>query len=231
MPTIIDKEFGTITLRRSAKASAIRIRVAPNGEFRASMPLYTPVFMVRRLLNSSRLQLRELRNEHRQSSIQLTDGMQIGKSHTLVVRSSTLPTHVTRHGQQIILSLHAADALSNTTVEDMVRKVSIDALRIEAKSYLPKRLAFLASQHGYTYTKVRFSHASGRWGSCSSNGTISLNIALMKLPFELIDYVLIHELCHTKQMNHSEQFWKLVATSDPAYKNHRTQLKKEAPSI
>ncbi|MEP6710203.1 MAG: YgjP-like metallopeptidase domain-containing protein, partial [Candidatus Saccharibacteria bacterium] len=189
MPIINDEEFGEITLRRSTKASSVRIRLAPNGQLRVSSPVYAPIFLVKRFINSSRPKLRELLNEHHQSSMQLANGMQIGKSHTLVIRESSVKTSASRHGQQIIVQLNENDSLSDNHVVVAVRKAIIDALRIEAKSYLPKRLSFLAQKEDFTYQKVRFSHASGRWGSCSTNGTISLNIALMKLPFELIDYV------------------------------------------
>jgi predicted metal-dependent hydrolase len=160
------------------------------------------------------------------------NGMQIGKSHSLIVRPTANNTaSAKRHGKQIIVSLPDNNSLQDAATVRIIRDVVIDALRIEAKSYLPRRLAFLAEKSGFYYQKVRFSHASGRWGSCSSNGTISLNIALMKLPFELIDYVLIHELSHTIHMNHSEEFWKLVESADPLYKTHRRELKKETPSI
>lgn len=231
MPTIKDEEFGEITLRRSAKASYVRIRVAPDGRLRASLPLYAPLFLVKRLVKTSREQLRHLLDEHHSNSA-FTDGMSIGKSHTLTVRPTTgTSPSAKRHGQRIIVSLPATMSLSDASVARIVRSRIGEALRIEAKSYLPKRLRFLADQHGFDYEKVRFSHASGRWGSCSSNGTISLNIALMKLPFELIDYVLIHELCHTVQMNHSQAFWQLVESADPLYKTHRRLLKEETPSI
>lgn len=231
MPTITDEEFGTITLRRSAKASHVRIRVAPDGRLRASLPLYAPMFLVKRLLKNSRTELRAMLAEQH-NVVEFEHGMTIGKSHSLIVRPSTAKTaSAKRHGQQIIVSLPTNVTLHTPAVARTVRDVVIEALRIEAKSYLPKRLAFLADKYGFSYSKVRFSHASGRWGSCSSNGTISLNIALMKLPFELIDYVLIHELSHTIQMNHSENFWKLVETGDPHYKIHRRALKKENPSI
>lgn len=231
MATIQDEEFGEIILRRSAKASYVRIRVTPDGRLRASLPLYAPIFLVKRLIKTSRLQLRSLLVEHHQASV-FTDGMRIGKSHTLVVRPTTnTSSSATRHSQRIVVSLPAGSSLADTDVAQIIRAKVGEALRIEAKSYLPKRLRFLADQHGFTYEKVRFSHASGRWGSCSSNGTISLNIALMKLPFELIDYVLVHELCHTVQMNHSDAFWDLVQAADPLYKAHRRLLKEESPSI
>lgn len=231
MSTITDEEFGSITLRRSPRASHVRIRVAPDGRLRASLPMYAPTFLVKRLVKSSREQLRAMLQEHHQTII-FNDGMQIGKSHVLIVRPvATSTTTVKKHNQQIIISLASTDRLATSSVQRIIRDEVIKALRLEARSYLPKRLAFLAHKHNYSYQKVRFSHASGRWGSCSANGTVSLNIALMKLPFELIDYVLIHELSHTKQMNHSSAFWSLVAQGDSNYKIHRRTLKDETPSI
>jgi predicted metal-dependent hydrolase len=230
MPIIQDEEFGKITIRRSARATQVRLRVAPDGTLRASLPLYAPAFLVKRLVHSSRQELRELLSQA-QPTTTYTDGMQVGKSHTLIVRPASGNLQVNRRGQQIIISLPPQLTLQDATVTRTVRDAIIAALRVEAKSYLPKRLSFLANKLGFSYKKVRFSHASGRWGSCTSEGTISLNIALMKLPFEQIDYVIIHELAHTKHMNHSTEFWNLVSEGDPHYKEHRKSLKQEAPTI
>lgn len=228
---IIDEEFGTISIRRNARATAIRLRITPDGRLRASLPLYAPLFLVKRLVKSSREDLRKLLNDHQKDMI-FTDGMQIGKSHSLIVRPALAakPT-AARHGQQIIVHLPQDMTLDHPSVIKNIRSAVQQALRVEAKSYLPKRLAYLANAHGFSYEKVRFSHAGGRWGSCSSNGTISLNIALMKLPFELIDYVLIHELSHTVELNHSPDFWQLVERGDPHFKLHRQRLRAESPSI
>lgn len=231
MPIIQDKEFGKITIRRSVRARQVSVRLAPDGTLRASLPMYAPTLLVKHLLRTSREELRKILARSK-PEYKFENGMQIGKSHTLIVqRSDNQSLSVTRHGQQIIVKLPADKNLADVDVARKIRDVVIAALRIEAKSYLPKRLSFLAEKYGFIYEKARFSHASGRWGSCSSNGTISLNIALMKLPFELIDYVIIHELAHTKQMNHKPIFWSVVAIADPNYKIHRRALKLQNPSI
>lgn len=230
MPTYDDAEFGTITIRRSARASGFRASITPGGQLRVSVPSYLPLAIAKRMVNRSRDDIRLLITQHQQHQVQFVDGMQLGKSHTLRVTPGTT-TRVNRSGQQIIVQLAPDDTLSDPAVVERIRQVVITALRREAKSYLPKRLRYLADQHGFSYTTVRFSHAAGRWGSCSSSGTISLNIALMKLPFELIDYVLCHELAHTQQLNHSKQFWDVVATCDPQYEIHRRLLKQETPAI
>lgn len=229
MAVIHDEEFGKITIRRSARASQVKLRVGPDGTLRASLPLYAPTFLIKRLIKTSRHELRELMVQSSATTV-YTPGMRIGKSHMLEVGlAQTLS--VKRIGQRIVAGLPAGASLGDPGVVKAIREVVQVALRVEAKSYLPKRLSYLAAQHGFHYSSVRFSHASGRWGSCSSQGTISLNIALMKLPFELIDYVLIHELAHTRHLNHSEAFWQTVASADPLYKEHRRALKQESPTI
>jgi predicted metal-dependent hydrolase len=231
MPIIYDDEFGKITIRRSPRSTQVRVRVAPDGTLRASLPLYAPTFLVKKLLKNSRDELRAIMAQASPSQ-DYTDGMRIGKSHSLIIRRSSLSSvRVSRHGQQIVVELPESKNLIDQDIQRVIRDEIISPLILEQKIYLPTRLDFLANKYGFIYEKVRFSHASGRWGSCSSTGTISLNIALMKLPFELIDYVIIHELSHTKHMNHSDSFWKLVLAGDPLYKLHRRSLKSENPSI
>ena len=101
----------------------------------------------------------------------------------------------------------------------------------KARDYLPYRLEYYAKLYGYHYDKCRLSHANTRWGSCSSNRTISLNIGLMNTPEPLRDYVILHELAHLNHMDHSKAFWAEVATHDPKYKLHEQKLKKFNPGV
>lgn len=104
-------------------------------------------------------------------------------------------------------------------------------LRKQAKEYLPYRLDYFANLYGYHFDRLRLSHANTRWGSCSSNGTISLNIGLMKLPESLRDYVILHELAHLHHMDHSKSFWAEVGTHDKNYKTHDQLLKNYDPGV
>lgn len=230
MPTIHDDEFGKITIRRSNKASQVKIRVTADGTLYASLPTYAPLFLVKHLIKNSRTELRKMLDNARPNYI-YRDGMQIGKSHSLSIVEGTNDFSVSRHGQKITIKTPSQKALLNKKHDRQIRDAITEALRLEAKSYLPKRLKFLASKYGFSYNNVRFSHASGRWGSCSSNGTISLNIALMKLPFELIDYIIIHELAHTREMNHGPKFWQTVGNICPDYRKRRHALKEYSPAV
>jgi predicted metal-dependent hydrolase len=224
VPVIEDQEFGPIMVRRSSRSKSMRVSMAPNGTMRVSVPAYAPLFMIKRMIASSRPQLRKLRLSH--PDLVLEDGMSIGKSHHLTVRQG-MKRSIKRTGQHIILTLKPSDSLDQPDIIALAREQIILALRREAKHYMPKRLEHLARQFGFSYSSVRFSHASGRWGSCNHKQAI----ALMNLPFELIDYVIIHELAHTKELNHSERFWSLVAEGDPEYRHHRKIIKGYSPAV
>lgn len=229
MSKIIDNEFGEITVRRNPRSGGIKISVAPNGTLRVSSSKYTPLVFIRKSINSSRTSIRKLiANSHTDNIYE--HGQRIGKEHLLLVKASS-KLAVVRDGSVIVVHLPDERTIAERPIQQMIRQEAIKALRKEANRHLPKRLEHQASRMSCSYDKLRFSHASTRWGSCSSGGTISLNIALMKLPYELIDYVIIHELSHTIHLNHSKDFWELVTTFDPDFKKHRTEIRKYQPSI
>ncbi|MCY3781235.1 MAG: SprT family zinc-dependent metalloprotease [Chloroflexi bacterium] len=87
-----------------------------------------------------------------------------------------------------------------------------------AKAYLPPRVAQLAAEYDFTYNKLRIKNQKTRWGSCSAKGNINLNLRLMMAPVDAIDYVIIHELCHLEELNHSPKFWLLVESLCPDYR-------------
>jgi len=98
-------------------------------------------------------------------------------------------------------------------------------LTAQARTQLPPWLEDLAREHALSYERVALRAQKTRWGSCSSRGTISLNIKLLFLPEALVRSVLLHELCHTREMNHSSAFWARLATLDPECRRSRAALR------
>ena len=115
--------------------------------------------------------------------------------------------------------------------EQRSRDYQKKVLMKKAREYLPYRLEYFAKLYGYSYERCRLTHANTRWGSCSSNRTISLNIGLMNVPAALQDYVILHELAHLNHMDHSAAFWAEVETHDKKYKLHEKALKMYNPGL
>ena len=100
--------------------------------------------------------------------------------------------------------------INREDVQQSIREAIINVLRIEAKRVLPAKTAQFARQHGLTYQSVKIGSSRGRWGSCSTKKDINYSLFLMLLPERLIDYVVLHELAHTVEMNHGIKFWQLL---------------------
>lgn len=101
----------------------------------------------------------------------------------------------------------------------------IEAMRAQAKATLPGRLAELASAHGFSYNKVFIKNNVSNWGSCSVRGNINLNLRLVTLPEDLRDYVMLHELCHLRQMNHGPKFHALLEEVCPGHRELEKALR------
>ena len=229
--SIVDKEFGEIKIRKNKLARSVKLSVGVDGSLHASIPYYSPEFAVRRLVNGNRDEIRKMLATHNAKN-SYQDGDLIGKTHTLFLRHFDGENiKISFEGNQILFQIPENLPFKSPIIQAEIRKIVAKILRKQAKAYLPRRISFLAEKYDFNFEKLRFSHTGTRWGSCSSSGTISLNIALMNLPHHLIDYVIIHELCHTRQMNHSSKFWQEVEKYCPDYKKCVQEMKQFSPNI
>lgn len=101
----------------------------------------------------------------------------------------------------------------------------VERLRAQAKATLPPRLSQLSDVHGFKYNKVFIKNNVSNWGSCSSLGNINLNLRLVTLPQELQDYVMLHELCHLKYLNHGPEFHALLESVCPGHRELARRMK------
>lgn len=122
------------------------------------------------------------------------------------------------------------ERLEAESTEKLTREKVI-ALAEEALKIIPARVEYFAKVIGVTYGKITIRNQKTRWGSCSSKGNLNFNCLLMLAPPEVLDYVVVHELCHRKQMNHSKAFWLEVEKVLPDYKEARKWLKEDGSQM
>ena len=106
-------------------------------------------------------------------------------------------------------------------ISEEVRREGIE----RAKRIFPERTAYFAKRMGVDYGRITIREQKTRWGSCSSKGNLNFNWKLVLLAPELLDYVVVHELAHRREMNHSKNFWKIVEAELPDYRERRRRLK------
>lgn len=129
----------------------------------------------------------------------------------------------------ILLIQNSRVKLNETTLEVPIFKSKerlVNFLKKYSKNYLSARCALIAELFDFSYYNITISSAKTCWGSCSANNTLHFTYKLIMCPEDVIDYIVVHELCHTKIKNHSAKFWALVETCCPNYKAQEIWLKK-----
>lgn len=204
--TIFLPDIGEVVIRKRKGAKSIRLSVSHDGQIRLSMPTWSPYAVGMEFVRSKSEWLQT--QSHGKGHSILKDGDRIGKAHRIVISEALkdkISTRVTETEIQINIPAHQKP--EDKEIQACIRSAALKALKQEASKLLPQRLESLAAEHGFRYTSVSIKQLKARWGSCNSHKQIALSSYLMQLPWELIDYVLLHELVHTRIMAHGKPFW------------------------
>lgn len=145
---------------------------------------------------------------------------------------STIEKFVAEHEAWIEKKLRKhAESMARLGDAEPLTSAELETLRKKAKEYIPQRVAYYAPIVGVSYERIAIRCQRSKWGSCSSKGNLNFNCLLMLTPPEVIDSVVVHELCHRKEMNHSPRFYALVKSVYPNYDACHKWLKNNGTAI
>lgn len=212
MYEINDKELGAIIIVPNPRAKRIIARKKAD-HFQITVPANFNMKQIHSIIDEMRPRLSKLSGPKKR---EITEEMRF-RTHTFstaITRSDKLIGQVKMSLKDEVLTLQipANLDLEEDSSQHIIKKMILQALHHEAKRILiPKTIAF-ARKHNLQVSDVKISKSVSRWGSCSVRKSINLSMFLMLLPEKYIDYVVLHELAHTVEMNHSPDFWKLLDT-------------------
>lgn len=221
---------GEIQLRISRRARRLRIDVSARGGVIVVIPEGTPRDVVRRFVIEKREWIRRARTRVEAEADALLQPLgppvpeslqlrALGREYAVEIRAAKRG-RVDVDGER--LHVHGPREPAR------IRATLARWLKGTARDHFVPRLDALAETHGLGYERVAVRGQRTRWASCSGRGTISLNYKLLFLPPALVDHVLLHELAHTRHLNHSRQFWELLARLDPHWRRHHAALARAA---
>ena len=221
--------IGDVTLAKRHGTRNLRLSINPSGRIRVGLPYWLPYKAAINFAKSRKEWIAEQQvlNQH----ARLSNGLKIGKAHTLYFNKEPGAQVIRTRVDKISIHISSPYDEHNDQVQVRARAASEKALASEARTILPQRLKTLSTLHNYPYKELKIRKLSSRWGSCSNAKTITLSYFLMQLPWELIDYVILHELVHTKYLNHSPRFWQALENLVPGAKARQKEVKLHKPRI
>jgi predicted metal-dependent hydrolase len=203
------------TLRFSNKAKYLRLQINHANELEVILPKrYRHEKAEDFILQKKNWILKHLKEKQKNAFHFLGKEIEIQINYDLFVKKP----QIIYSNQKLIANIPAGYSFTQDEIYNFW-------LKHKAKIYIPKRVKELSKLTGFYYKRITLRSQKTRWGSCSARGSLSFNYKLMKFRKEVVDYVIIHELCHLKELNHSKKCWKLVEKFCPGYKNLKRELK------
>ena len=167
-----------------------------------------------------------------------TIAVQVKKDGNVVVRApramSKLEINYFLRMNRVWIDKHVHEAKENFKAEEQIPKLTREELMklaLLAKEVIPGRVEYYAGLIGVTYGRITIRAQKTRWGSCSAKGNLNFNCLLMAAPPEVLDSVVVHELCHRKHMDHSKEFYEEIYKVYPDYKRYHKWLKENGAAL
>lgn len=221
--------IGEITISKRKTNRNIRLSIKPNGAVTVTIPAWATYHSG---LAFAQTKIEWIQTQLPQKAL-LQDGQPIGKYHHLQLsptRGLSAPKSLVSK-TSVVVRFPYGISQNDPLVQAEAETACIRALRAQATLLLPGRLKQLADQHGFNFSEVRIKRLRGRWGSCDQHQRIVLNLFLMQLPWDCIDYVLLHELTHTKILRHGPPFWAAMQDLIPNLAAIRKQMRSQQPVL
>ena len=231
------KDIGKIVINKSKRSKRMRITMKPFHPINISIPNGTSLTSAKQFALSNKDWILKNRSKMATEEDKITFFTPDSKFNTKFREVKLLPVltddrfELELKPKTAIIRYQKNADINDINFQNTIRKGIEETLRSEAKQYIPGRVHELANINNLNVNKISVRKAKTRWGSCSSQNNISLNIHLMRLPYELIDYVILHELAHTKEKNHSKFFWAFLNSICDNAKIKNENLKKYSPLI
>lgn len=172
------------------------------------------------------------RSKRKSAAIKITADMQIVVFVPLYVSNNEIERMVISKSKWI--DEHMLKVQSTIDERSKLEKITFEQVKEladQAVEYIPKRVKYYAEKENFVYNKITIKNLVSRWGSCSTKGNLNFNCLLMLTPDYVIDYIVVHELCHLREMNHSEKFWAEVEKIMPDYRRAELWLKQNGGNL
>lgn len=213
---------------QSKRAKYIRIKLSRRGDLSVTLPLFTKKKLAHEFVQRKKQWIEKNLSKvsiQAQNVLPLHLNLQL-LNETWDINYSSNNSSILKVEEDLPLQLKILGNESFIEDYSMVAGLLTQWCKQKAKIIFPGMLQELAEQHGFHYRRLSIRAQKTRWGSCSQEKNINLNCKLLFMPKHVVEYVMIHELCHTLEMNHSSRFWSLVEDCDANYKENRKELKK-----